>query len=331
MELSRLVQALSDPQAYPEPPGQIQMVQTQMSVVFLTEEYVYKLKKPVDLGYLDYSTLERRRFFCQREVELNRRLCPDAYLGVVLITRKDDRIVFGGEGEPVEYAVKMRRLPQEKMMDVLLARNGVSLEMIARVADRVSDFHARAKVVSGFGDVDTLTTNTEENFSQTEPYIGRAISTQQYERIAGFTRLFIRDMAELFHGRAEQGRVKDCHGDLHTAHICFLDGVCIYDCIEFNDRFRYCDVAAEVSFLAMDLDYHGRQDLSGAFVDAYVEKSGDRDILQLLDYYKCYFAYVRGKVACFRLDDPLVPEDEKAEALATARDYFRLADSYAGR
>ncbi|HEY91286.1 MAG TPA: hypothetical protein G4O07_05570 [Dehalococcoidia bacterium] len=304
------------------------MTQTQMSLVFLTEEYVYKLKKPVDLGYVDYTTLDKRLYFCNREVELNRRLCPDVYLGVLPVTRDGNEIVINGTGETVDYAVKMKRLPGDAMMDGLLTRDRVTPEMITRVAERVADFHRKADVISGFGDSATITTNTEENFSQTEEYIGRTITPEQYRRIMDYTRNFVRENSSLFEKRVAEGRVRDCHGDLHAAHICFVDNVCIYDCIEFNDRFRYCDVAAEVSFLAMDIDRYEKPGLSSAFVDSYIEKSGDRQLLQLLGFYKGYFAYVRGKVEGFKLNDALVSDEDKAKTLAVARKYFKLAESY---
>ena len=327
-ELPELVQVLLDPRTYPDTPQRVEMVQTQMSFVFLTDNFVYKVKKPVDLGYLDYTTLDKRYACCQKEVALNRRLCPDAYLGVLSITRGKDGITLEGEGEVIEYAVKMRRLPQDAMLDALLLQNRVTAQMINGVAQRVAEFHQTAEPVTGFGDLDTLITNTEENFSQTEAYIGRTISQERYCHIRDWTRGFIADNASLFRQRVADSKIRDCHGDLHAAHICFTYGICIYDCIEFNDRFRYCDVAAEVAFLAMDLDRYGRADLSQSFVDAYVAQSGDEQIPELLNYYKCYFAYVRGKVQSFQLDDPHIPEEEKEKVLDVARHYFELAESY---
>lgn len=330
-ELSELIQALLDPRAYPEPPQQVTLMQTQMSLVFLADDHVYKVKKPVDLGYLDYTSLKKRRFYCQREVELNQRLCPDVYQGVVAITRRGDIIEIGGEGRVIEYAVKMRRLPQEMMMDVLLADGKVTPEMVAGVAVKLAEFHAKAetgKTISVFGDLSTIIENTEENFSQTEKYLDRTITPERYRSIKSFTATFISDNSSLFTKRVEAGRIKDCHGDLHAAHVCFEDGIRIFDCIEFNDRFRYCDVASEVAFLAMDLDNYGQKTLSGHFVQAYVTQSRDRELLALLDFYKCYRAYVRGKVEGFKLDDPHIPPEEKARILAAARGYFELAESY---
>ncbi len=330
-QLPELVQALLRPEDYPDKTRKVDMVQTQMSFVFLTDSYVYKVKKPVNLGYLDYTTLEKRQFYCQREVELNQRLCPETYLGVVTITRDKSRISIGGQGETIEYAVKMRRLPQDRMMDVLLAKNQVSSAMITGVAQKLAAFHQRAEtsaIISAFGNIDIITRNTGENFQQTEQYIGRTISRAQFREIKAYTEGFIQENVSLFRQRIKQGKIRDCHGDLHAAHICFTDGICIYDCIEFNDRFRYGDVAAEIAFLAMDLDYYGQADLSQSFVTAYVASSQDKGLSALLAFYKCYRAYVRGKVESFKLDDPHISAEEKTKTLAIARKYFKLAESY---
>ena len=332
MPLPELIQALLESRAYPEATQRIEMVQTRMSFVFLTDDYVYKVKKPVDLGYLDYTTLDKRQFYCQREVELNRRLCPDVYLGVVPITREKGEILLDGQGEVIEYSVKMRRLPQEAMMDVLLASNQVSPEMITRVAQKLLEFHQKVKTsvyISAFGNINTVAQNNEENFAQTRKYIDNTISLEQYQTIKDYTNIFIGRNAPLFQKRVVRGRVRDCHGDLHAAHICFTDDICIYDCIEFNDRFRCCDVASEVAFLAMDLDHYGRADLSQCFVNAYVDESQDVELLALLNFYKCYRAYVRGKVESFKLDDLYIAEEEKTRVLTVARSYFELAESYA--
>ena len=354
------VEALLKPQAYPHGPQKIELVQTQMSFVFLTGEYVYKIKKPVNLGYLDYTTLEKRHFFCQQELELNRRLCPEAYLAVVPIVEEDDGLRTEGQGQAIEYAVKMRQLPQERMMDVLLPRGQVTPEMVARVAEKLVSFHGKAETnpdIAAFGKLDVIRHNCHENFAQTEKYIGVTIPKAKYERIQGYTDSFIKSNASLFDKRAREGRIRDCHGDLHAAHICFTSDtrlparrtcspydssrretpagepspggqVCIYDCIEFNDRFRYGDVASEIAFLAMDLDRYQHADLSQRLVDAYVSLGHDEELLKLLNFYKCYRAYVRGKVESFKLDDPYIPEEEKAKVLTAAQGCFQLAESY---
>jgi len=345
--LPSTVKALLEPQAYPHKPQKIELVQTQMSFILLTGEYVYKIKKPVNLGYLDYTTLEKRHFFCHQELELNRRLCPDAYLAVVPITmslrgakRRSNLLCIEGRGKAIEYAVKMKQLPQDRMMDVLLPRGRVTPEMVARVAEKLAGFHRKAETnqkIAAFGKLDVVRHNCDENFAQTDKYIGTSVTAEQYRHIKDYTNNFIDSNAGLFDKRVKEGRIRDCHGDLHAAHVCFTDDtrlsspggqICIYDCIEFNDRFRYSDVASEVAFLAMDLDRYQQAGLSRHLVNIYVGLSHDEELLKLLNFYKCYRAYVRGKVESFKLDDPYIPEEEKAKVLIAAQGYFQLAESY---
>jgi len=345
--LPSTVKALLEPQAYPHKPQKIELVQTQMSFILLTGEYVYKIKKPVNLGYLDYTTLEKRHFFCHQELELNRRLCPDAYLAVVPITmslrgakRRSNLLCIEGRGKAIEYAVKMKQLPQDRMMDVLLPRGRVTPEMVARVAEKLAGFHRKAETnqkIAAFGKLDVVRHNCDENFAQTDKYIGTSVTAEQYRHIKDYTNNFIDSNAGLFDKRVKEGRIRDCHGDLHAAHVCFTDDtrlsspggqICIYDCIEFNDRFRYSDVASEVAFLAMDLDRYQQAGLSRHLVNIYVGLSHDEELLKLLNFYKCYRAYVRGKVESFKLDDPYIPEEEKAKLVTAARSYFKLAESY---
>ncbi len=333
-DLTRLpeaVRALLDPSAHAVTPTSIRLGQTQISFVVIAGDYVYKVKKPVDLGFLDYSTLEKRRHLSRREVELNRRLCSETYLGVVPLVKAHGKVTVHGRGRVVEYAVKMKRLPEDRLMPALLADGSLTEEMVRKVARRVADFHARAETgasVNEFGSIANISHNNEENYDQTEKSIGRTISRAKYDRVRAFTRSFEHDNAALFEQRIADGRVRDCHGDLHAAHICFTDGICIFDCIEFSDRLRYGDVTIDVAFLAMDLDHYGRADLAQTFVNEYVVASGDRDLPRILKFYKCYRAYVRGKVESFKLDDPYIPPAEKEAARQTASGYFDLAAFY---
>jgi aminoglycoside phosphotransferase family enzyme len=329
--LPSTIEALLRPKSYPHKPEKVELVQTQMSFIFLSGEYVYKIKKPVNLGYLDYTTLEKRHFFCEQEVKLNRRLCPSVYLAVAPVIEEKSGLRIEGRGKAIEYAVKMKQLPQDRMMDVLLPRGEVTPEMVTRVGEKLVSFHQKAETnqeIAAFGGLDVIRGNCDENFAQTEKYIGLTISRAKYEGIKGYTDDFIKSNAQLFGKRVREGRIRDCHGDLHAAHVCFTDDICIYDCIEFNDRFRYCDVASEIAFLAMDLDRYQRVDLSRHLVSTYVKLSHDAELLSLLDFYKCYRAYVRGKVESFKLDDQLISETEKGKALESARGYFQLAESY---
>ncbi|MBN1188331.1 MAG: AAA family ATPase [Dehalococcoidales bacterium] len=329
--LPQTAQAFMDPGLYPDITEKVEMTQTQMSFVFLTGKYVYKIKKPVNLGYLDYTTLEKRLFFCRQEVELNRRLSPNVYLGVVPVTRNKGNFSLSGEGEVIDYAVKMLYLPRHRMMNVLLEHNRVTPAMVEAVARKLVKFHSEAATgpdINEFGKIDKIRFTMDENFNQTENYIDRAITLRRYQNIKEYTYRNLEEKEGLFSRRIIENHIRDCHGDLHSAHICFTRPLCIYDCIEFNDRFRYNDIIAEIAFLAMDLDHFGRADLSRVFIETYTRLSRDWQINELLKFYKCYRAYVRGKVGCFKLNDPYVPEEEKLQTLESSRQYFELAEFY---
>jgi aminoglycoside phosphotransferase family enzyme len=331
IDQTQVVNALMKPEAYEENPGSIELVQTHISFVFLTRRFVYKVKKAVNLGFLDFTTLEKRLFFCEKELKLNRRLCRDMYLEVVPIN-KAYAIKIKGEGETVEYAVKMKRMPQEKMMSNLLEKNQVDNTLVDRIAQIIADFHSKAQTdsrISEFGSVETIETNWNENFEQTEPYVGKTISLEDFKLIHERVADFVAGNMALFEKRIAEGRVRDCHGDIHSGNIFATDGIYIFDAIEFNERFRYSDVAADMAFLAMDLDFRRRSDLSDFFVERYVIYSGDQELTKLLPFYKCYRAYVRGKVVGFKLNDPNVSNEDKNAAAEEAEAYFTLALDYA--
>jgi len=332
LELPQIIEALSRPEAYPERPPAVQVIETHISVVFLLGQHVYKIKKPVDLGFLDFSTLEKRKFYCHEEVRLNRRLSPDVYFGVVPISRRDGSLAVGGQGEVVEYAVKMRQLPADRIMDRLLEQDKITPEMMERLAAKIAAFHQAAETspeIAQFGSKEINLKNCQENFDQTKKYLGAALPESDFEKIKAFSYRFVEENSPLFDKRMRQDRVRDCHGDLHTQHVCFADNIYVFDCIEFNDRFRFSDVAREVAFLAMDLDFHGRQDLAKHFIDSYEKVTGDIEMGCLLAFYKSYLAYVRGKVTAFRLDEPRLAKDEAQRLKEVARRYFDLALSYA--
>jgi len=334
MDVFSLQKALLNPEIYPDHPPVIKFMETHISLLFLTGKYVYKLKKPVDFGFLDFTSLEKRKFFCEQEVKLNRRLSPAIYLGVVRITKEGERTHLGGKGEPVEYAVKMKQIPEEELMDRLIEKRQVTPKMIEAVSEKLVQFYFAAETndhIKSFGKPERVKQDTDENFAQTEKYIGVTLPGEIYEEVKNKTNDFFRRNKKLFVQRIASDRIRDCHGDLRLEHIVWGDEISIIDCIEFNQRFRYTDVAADIAFLAMDLDYHGREDLSEHLIGAYVGESGDRELMEVLDFYKCYRAYVRGKVESFRLDDPHIPEKEKKEALKRAQKYFGLAHRYAQR
>jgi aminoglycoside phosphotransferase family enzyme len=330
IDQKQVIEALMKPEAYDEDPGIIELVQTHISAVFLTKHFVYKVKKAVNFGFLDFTTLEKRRFFCEKELKLNRRLCGDMYLEVVPIN-KADIIKIKGEGETVEYAVKMKRLPQEKIMSKLLEENKVDDKLVDRIAKIIAEFHSKAETsnrISDFGSISTIETNCKENFEQTEEFVGKTISAAEFKLIRNKIEDFVKKNTALFKKRMSEKRIKDCHGDIHSGNIFITDRIYIFDAIEFNERFRYSDIAADVAFLAMDLDFKKRIDLSDTFVKRYVEYSGDQELTKLLPFYKCYRAYVRGKVTSFKLNDFNISAEDKTAATEEANAYFKLAATY---
>jgi hypothetical protein len=334
MDIPSLKKALLDPAIYPDRPQTVGFSETHISLLFFTGNHVYKLKKPVDFGFLDFTTLEKRKYFCEQEVKLNRRLSPEIYLGVVMINGDGRRVSIDGKGEVLEYAVRMKQIPEDLLMDRLLQKGKVTPEMIQKISERLAIFYASAETseyIEGFAKPERVKQDTDENFEQTEKYIDATIPGAVYEQVKNRTNRFFKGRTELFHRRITDGRIRDCHGDLRLEHIFWGEEISIFDCIEFNERFRYTDVAADIAFLAMDIDYHGREDLNEPLIWTYVEQSGDRDILGILDFYKCYRAYVRGKVESFRLDDPNIPETDKKKALKRAQRYFDLAHRYSKR
>jgi aminoglycoside phosphotransferase family enzyme len=334
VDIQRLQKALLNPNAYPERPERVGFTETHISLLFFTGTYAYKVKKPVDFGFLDFTTLKKRRHYCQLELSLNRRLSRDIYLDVVEIKKRDGVVVLDHRGRTIEYAVKMRQISEDLLMDRLLGRGLVTLDMVGQVAEKLAEFYEMAEAserIRGFARPERVKQDTDENFEQTEKYIDMTLSKKQFQEIQQKTDYFLKKKREVFFQRIERNRIRDCHGDLRLEHIFFDKEISILDCIEFNERFRYTDVSADIGFLAMDFDYRGRSDLGDHLIRQYVDRSGDQEIHLVLDFYKCYRAYVRGKVESFRLDDPNIGKEEKKEALSRARKYFALSQRYARR
>ncbi len=330
--MEELISAMMNPSTYDEKVASIRMIQTHISWVFLTGNFVYKIRKPVNFGFVDFSTLEKRRNICKKDVKLNSRLSSEIYLGVVPITESDGKIKVNGEGRTIEYAVKMKELPREKKMDVLLAKNQVNIKTVEDIARIVADFHSKAETnseISKYGSIENIKYITDENFDQTEEFIGKTITREQFDFIKKKVENFISNNSKLFNDRISRGKIKDCHGDLHSKNIFISDKIYIFDCCELTDGYRCSDVILDIAFLTMDLDFHNRQDLSKHFIEKYFEFSKEDKNVTLLRFYECWRAYVRGKVISFKLNDPNIDEDEKEESAALAKKYFALSYSYA--
>jgi aminoglycoside phosphotransferase family enzyme/predicted kinase len=329
----QLLPFLLDPQSYPHRPKRVRLVQTHASFVFIAPPFVYKVKKAVNFGFLDFSTPAKRLHFCEREVALNRRLAPSTYLGVIPITKHGGHFAFGQEGPAVEYAVQMRQLPDGHFLDQLLKRNGIGPRDLNRIARFLKEFYEAQQPtgeIRDWGRIDHLRISTDENFRQTREFIGHTLSPAAAATLPFYTNRFYARHARLFASRLREGRILDCHGDLHLEHIHLTPGTLqIYDCIEFNDRFRYVDVANDAAFLAMDLDYHKRSDLARQFAIRMARALHDDGMLRLMDFYKCYRACVRGKVESLQSVAHAAPERQRQAGAERARRYFQLALRYA--
>lgn len=345
MDPAHLIHALSDPAAYPSPPGPITTIQTHASVLFLAGDRVYKVKKTVDLGFLDFRTLEQRRHFCQEEVRLNAALAPGVYLGVVPIVRDAaGRLRVGGEGETVEYAVEMVRLPADQLLDRIIAEDRVPPGLIADLVEKLSAFHIAAPTGPGvdqYGTPEAVARKVLGNLDQAAPCAGEvpdtpapdspSLSTALHAHLIRWSRRFIDEHHPLLASRVRSGRIREAHGDVHAGNICLSPrppGLLIYDRIEFSPAFRCCDVAAEIAFLAMDLDARGRRDLAAGLVEAYASRTADTDLARLQPLYRGHFAAVRGKVASLRARDRSLGEAQRAAAWSESIGYFNLAGGY---
>ncbi|MBI2353993.1 MAG: AAA family ATPase [Deltaproteobacteria bacterium] len=330
-----ILKSLLKPEAYPEPTHYVEMLQTHVSWIFLTDSHAYKVKKAVDFGFLNFSTIDRRRFYCNEEVRLNRRLCPDIYEGVVELRETPGGAAFFGDGPIIDFAVRMKRMPAERMLDRMVKSNEISVADMREVARVIAAFHQAAPTspaISEYGHLDRIMFNWLENLEQMIPFEDTTLPAGERERIREWVSSFAEENAELFSRRVDEGFIRECDGDIHLENICMLaDRVCIFDCIEFNERFRCCDTAADVAFLLMDLDYHGRHDLAGEVIAAYLAASGDSGMTALIDFYKIYRAVVRGKVESFRLNDHGIERHERERAAERATRYFRLARGYIER
>lgn len=326
------VQYLQQPSSYSHPVESVQLLQTHISFVLVAGDFVYKWKKPVNFGFLDFSTLEKRKYYCEQELMLNRRLCPDLYVDVVTLNRAGGQYGLNGSGDVVEYGVKMARMPEERMMGRVIAAGQLNFGHLDSIIEVLVPFYQRAEgtgAIGEFGRAASVAINVLENFDQTEPFVDQgAISRAQFLRIGDYARAFLRQ-EQLFEGRRAAGKIRDCHGDLYSANICLTDPVRIFDCIEFNERFRYSDVAADVAFLAMDLDFHGLEEFSRYFIDRFVTVSADSGLMGMLDFYKCYRAMVRGKINLFTASDPAVDASVAVQCKESAARYFNLAERYA--
>ncbi len=306
-----------------EHPEKVEVRETHISLVFLTDEHAFKLKKNVCFGFLDFSTLEKRHAACQAELGLNQALAPDVYLGVLPLYRATDgRLSFTPRpgSALIDWLVQMRRLPDESRADQILGRSELYPALVEKLARRIAQFHSSASVsesISRFGEAPTLFANLNENFEQTRESLPQAIGARDAAELEAWQRDFLTCAAGRFTRRVSGGKIRDGHGDLRLEQIYFInDEILLLDRIEFNERFRYGDVCADLAFLSMDLRFHGNPELAEYLLSVYARETGDYDLYGLIGYYESYRAFVRGKVAAFRAGE---------NALLEAKHYFKLA------
>jgi uncharacterized protein len=333
--LPPLIAAMLRPEFYQSKPAEVELRQTHISYVFIAGDRVYKVKKNVKFPFLDYSTLDKRRHFCAEEVRLNRRLAPNTYLGTVGISRLGrafslDRGSRDSAHSIEEYAVEMNRLPDSRMLSALLRNDSVDSECLSAIATKLAAFHARvpSDKAAFYGSPQTIAANLRENFRATRPFVDHTITGPSFKTIKAYSEAFQKEHTALIAGRVAQGRVCEGHGDLRAEHICLVDEIEIFDCVEFGAALRYGDIASDIAFLAMDLDFFGCAHLSRQFESAYAAAARDPAMATLLPFYKCYRAYVRGKVESLKSEEQEISSADRQRASLQALRYFCLATRY---
>ena len=335
--MKKLIDSLSLPCNLPDPTINIVVCHTHISTVFVGDSYVYKIKKPVDFGFLDFTSLEKRKYFCNEELRLNRRLSPHIYIDVlpVVFNGSDYKIVNKAEEEEiVDYAVKMVRIPKETLMKSHFERGTFTDVQFESLGKILAAFHKKAEhseYINKFGTLESVKFNTDENFEQIKPFINseHGIKEDVFNKLKEWTLMFYSEHGKLFDDRIKDCKICDCHGDLHMEHICFTNPISIIDCIEFNERFRFSDVLADVAFLLMDMDFHNENRFSKILWNNYKSAAEETTEIEiLLTFYKIYRAIIRGKVNCFLSEDPALSKTKANETLMLAANYFSLAVSY---
>ncbi len=332
-----IVSFMMQPSSYPHEPEKVDHVETHISHVFIAGPYVYKVKKPVDLGFLDFTSFEDRKYYTYEELRLNSRITPDVYLGVNrLLGEEGSYRLSGDETIPDEkvaaFVLKMKYLPHQCCLKNMVENNGLTAHIVELAARKIYNFHAdtdNSEGLKGFGGVDEVRTNALENFDQLDEYMGTTIDPGRHKKMRAWTDSFIHEHEDYFRKRNSRGFVRDCHGDLHLEHLYYMDeDIKVIDCIEFNRRLRYIDTIADTAFLVMDLHVAGEKQLSNYLLTRYIMNAGDYGAIPLIRFYLCYRAMVRGKISSFQTSNEGLSEEQRNELVDEARAYFTLAESY---
>jgi aminoglycoside phosphotransferase family enzyme/predicted kinase len=338
----QLINNLQDPALFDHPIDKFEVIETHISWVLLTGKFVYKIKKPVNFGFLDFSTLEKRCFYCNEELRLNRRLAPELYLDVVAIHGSEEHPGFGDHQPVIEYAVKMRQFPQSSQLDRLLERQGFGCDLMEKLAEKIANFHLSiesASEESEFGDVEQVKHPVLENFEQirtnfdlsneTQPGNSTQSVAHTLALLEQWSRRQLDELSETIQQRKQKGYIRECHGDMHLRNIALWDSkIVIFDCIEFNPDLYWIDVISEIAFLIMDLEDRQQELLAMRFLNRYMEITGDYEGVKLLRFYKVYRAMVRAKVAALRIHQEQPGSDEYRQTYQEFYQYLQLAEKF---
>ncbi|TVS14536.1 MAG: aminoglycoside phosphotransferase [Planctomycetaceae bacterium] len=325
----KLVELLQRPGVLARTGGRVKLLQTHMSWILLADQHAYKIKKPVDLGFADFTSLEKRRYFCEEELRVNRRLAPDLYLAVLPITGTCQSPVVGGDGEPIEYAVYMKQFPQRELLPHVLERGELGPQHVESLARDIAEFHRVVEVDrerGRFGDPENVWRPMQANLHHFEQSLDDAALRTELQQLQRWSENEFTEKRNDFAARKRDGFIRECHGDMHLGNM-FRDGnsITIFDGIEFNETFRWIDVLNEVAFLVMDLKYRGRADLAHRFLNAYLERTGDYQGLVVFPFYQVYRALVRAKVKDIRSSQAQLAARARAALQNQVRDYLDLA------
>ena len=323
---------LLDPEIYDHQVVQCELIETHISWVILTGYYAYKVKKPVDFGFLDFTTLGKRRHYCEQELLLNRRMAADIYLDVVSISGSEDKPRLNGKGKIFEYAVKMLQFPKSSEFDVMLAAGLLDEKHMSAIADKIADFHQHITIADEFikyGDVDVIFDPVKENFKLIRQHPSSKRCADELAKLERWSHLTFESCSAVFKYRKRAGFVRECHGDMHLRNlIWFHDGPIAFDCIEFNTQLRWIDVISDISFLLMDLQSKNQSQLANHFLNRYLEKTGDYAGLSVMPFYLAYRALVRAKVEVLSLELESATDEEHHQALLSFESYLKLAMTY---
>ena len=331
-DIPPLIRAMLKPEFYDHSVQSCQLIETHISWVILTGDFVYKVKKPVDFGFLSFSSLKKRKFYCEEELRLNRRLAPDLYLDVIPISGSLDNPELNGSGEAFEYAVKMLEFSQDMQLDHVLARNELKQEMIDSIASLVAGFHQTIEISgddTDYGSPEQVYQPVKENFIQIRERMTDQSKLNLLSTLEQWSEETFYKMKSFFAQRKQKGFIRECHGDLHLRNLAwYKNRPLAFDCLEFNPNFRWVDVMSEIAFLIMDLEDHEQPELAQRFLNRYLELSGDYEGCRVLRFYLVYRAMVRAKVDAIRTHQPGISKQESDEANKEFYSYLQLALSY---